>query len=243
MVLYVKSDIDPVYIKDKWLWFANGDLESPFSFRGCKFDIDLFGKQEAKEKKIKFKFIKNKTGLLIDFCDSLADFSIYRLYIGNKLYCEFDCRRHFDKYVKNIFCDYYVLRFSLDNRFLRFHTHGVYDSTNTTQLFLGVADIEKESLLAIPFKTNLSIDGNKRFFFSLLNCEISKEEKIKVNIMGSEILLPEKDIINFYPTTAIKIKNDYQEKNFAREIKFVYFSVSVTIDSYFKNKRAKLKLL
>ncbi len=224
MILYVKSDIEPVF--KNYLWFeSNEDSAKPFSFRGIEKITDMFNETRTEEEKIKFKFVNNKNGLLIDFCDSLAGYNEYVLYLGNEPYCFFTFKAKYFNVKKMLEhdCDYFVCRFALDNKFLRYHPKGFLDSFSTP-IFLGVVDLINDSFLATPIKTNLSKNKKLRYFFSLLKNENRREDTL-------------------YLTCAAKNKSDFIEVDFSKPVLFSYIGISVSIVSEFSNKRNKIKTL
>lgn len=224
MILYVKSDIDPVF--DNWVWYDSEDKEKrkSFSFRGVKQVSDLFNDACDTEKKIKFKFIKSKTGLLINFDDVKNSYNKYRLYLNEKVYCEFNLQGVYNvNGISEYDCSYFVLRFSLDCRKLKYHNKGYYNEF-IEPVFLGIIDVDKDSFMGMPFRTELSNDKKKRYFFSLLNNESFRNNRL-------------------YYTCSKKINNKLIEINWVKKILFSYWAVSVSIESNFSNRRDNLKLI
>ncbi len=223
MILYVKSDIEPVF--KNWLWFENdSENAKPISFRGVTKSIDLFSSSQEAEKKLKFKFVRCNSGLLIDFDDSINNYNEYALYIGSQFYCGFKIKeRKFEtNFVFEHACNYFVIRYAVQNRFLRYHAKG-FTTTKADTVFIGLANVNTNSFLAQPIKTNLSRNKRSRYFFALLNNENWREQALQ-------------------PTQAVKIKNDFKEIPFEKVVIFSYFAVDVTINSEFKNKGHKLTL-
>ncbi len=228
MILYVKSDIEPVY--ESWNWKYNDKI---FSFRGIRRTLNLFNQWEQAEKKIKFKFLSDNTGLLIDFEDSKHDFFEYALYLGSEKYCTFEVTDYYNK--KNLgehFCDYFILKYSTDifyefngkNFYYKYHVKGICDKFGKP-VFFGLADIVTDSLYGIPFKTNLSANKVRRNFYALLSNDNKREKTLLL-------------------CNAEKIKNDFKEIEYiAKSMDFSYFAVSVDIYSKFTNKKNKLKTL
>ncbi len=224
MILYVKSDIEPVL--KNWVWFENdGENAKPISFRGVTNSTDLFNGTWVTDKKLKFKFIKSNSGLMIDFDDSINNYSEYALYIGSEIYCTFKivATKFEAKYLLEHACNYFVVRYSIQNRFLRYHSKG-FTTTRADMIYIGLANVATNSFLALPAKTNLSRNKRSRYFFSLLHNQNWREGTLQ-------------------PVQAIKIKNDFKEVEFEKVVLFSYFAVDVTINSEFKNKGHKLTLL
>ncbi len=222
MILYVKSTIEPVF--EKWVWHDRIS-ELALSFRGLEITDDLFDKEVCSETKIKFKFIKNNSGLLIDFDSSNDVFPEYGLYLGNTLYCKWTIseRKYNITSILESNCNYFVLRYSLDNRYLRYNQKGFTNSLNDT-VHLGVADVVNNLLLGVPTKTNLSKDKKKRYYFALLNNDNKREKTLQL-------------------CNAVKVGSNFKEIDIGRLTLFSYFCVWVNIESSFKNKGGKIKLL
>ncbi len=219
MILYVKSDIEPKY--EAWTWWGN---EKVFSLRGIEKCFNLFDELETVNKKLKFKFIKNKFGLLIDFEDKLHKYSEYHLYLGSEIYCTFTVEnfRNVNAILEHE-CSYFILKYAVENIELRYHNTGFYDQF-TTHVFIGLADVVNDSFTGVPFKTNLSFTKKHRNYYGMLFNENKREKTLLL-------------------TNCVKNKSDYREIEFVKPIIFSYFAVTVNIESTLKNKRYKLKLL
>lgn len=244
MILFVKSNLEPIY--ENWVW-SDKETKYPFSFRGIEKTTDLFGNDVQEEKKLKFKFIKSTTGLLIDFEDCKDSYQEYALYLGNKTYVGFKIVKRFFN-VKNIvenYCDYFVLKYSVDNHYLKYHGKGFYNNT-FDMVNLGVTDMNN-SILGMPFKTNLSKTKKMRYFYSLLNNDNKKELINYPMFDGSNLDNANESKVIYQLTNAIKNKNDYKEILFSRPVLLSYIAVNVIkvdmTDSDFKNKKYKIKLL
>jgi hypothetical protein len=222
MILYVKSNLEPIY--ENWLWRAEGKL---FSLWGIEKGENLFGENEVVSKKVKFKFIKNKEGLLIDLVEGQKTYTEYELYLGllsqENLVAQFKLER-FDN-MSSILehnCDYFVLRYSLVNIKLKYHPKGIYDKF-IQPIFIGLVDVLTDSFTGICFKSNLSKSQKYRFFYGLY----ANENKRQKTLM---------------PCFAQKNKTEYFEFPYAKSFDFTYFCVKVNVNSVFKNKKYKIKI-